>query len=88
MQHRGHAYVANTHSFGDSERSRRLDQASDGDLLREMIGFMAQHLTDADVPGQVGAGPGERSETLENWRNGYRDRLVAFVISAFLASVD
>jgi hypothetical protein len=42
---------------------------------------------DADVPGQVGAGPGERSETRENWRNGYRDRLVAFVISAFLASV-
>ena len=48
---------------------------------------MAQRLMDADVPGQVGAGPGERSETRENWRNGYRDRLAAFVISAFLASV-
>ena len=51
-----------------------LEKASDGDLLREMIGFMAQRLMDADVQGLVGAGPGERSETRENWRNGYRDR--------------
>jgi transposase-like protein len=56
--------------------------------LREMIAFMAQRLMDADVPGQVGAGPGERSETRENWRNGYRDRLVALVISTFLAYMD
>ena len=51
-----------------------LEKGSDGDLLREMIGFMAQRLMDADVQGLVGAGPGERSETRENWRNGYRDR--------------
>jgi len=44
-----------------------LEKGSDGDLLREMIGFMAQRLMDA--------GPGERSETRENWRNGYRDRV-------------
>jgi putative transposase len=36
---------------------------------------MAQRLMDADVQGLVGAGPGERSETRENWRNGYRDRV-------------
>jgi len=52
-----------------------LEKASDGDLLREMIAFMAQRLMDADVQGLVGAGPGERSETRENWRNGYRDRV-------------
>ena len=51
-----------------------LEKGSDGDLLREMIGFMAQRLMDADVQGLVGAGPGERSETRESWRNGYRDR--------------
>ncbi|MFN9772019.1 MAG: IS256 family transposase [Burkholderiales bacterium] len=51
-----------------------LEKGSDGDLLREMIGFMAQRLMEADVQGLVGAGPGERSETRENWRNGYRER--------------
>jgi transposase-like protein len=51
-----------------------LEKGSDGDLLREMIGFMAQRLMDADVQGLVGAAPGERSETRSNWRNGYRDR--------------
>jgi hypothetical protein len=51
-----------------------LEKGSGGDLLREMIGFMAQRLMEADVQGLVGAGPGERSETRENWRNGYRER--------------
>ena len=51
-----------------------LEKGSDGDLLREMIGFMAQRLMDVDVQALVGAAPGERSETRENWRNGYRDR--------------
>jgi putative transposase len=36
---------------------------------------MAQRLMDADVQALVGAGPGERSETRENWRNGYCDRV-------------
>ncbi len=36
-----------------------LEKGSDGDLLREMIGFMAQRLMDADVQALVGAGPGE-----------------------------
>jgi putative transposase len=44
-----------------------LEKGSDGDLLREMIAFRAQRLMDA--------GPGGRSETRENWRNGYRDRV-------------
>lgn len=52
-----------------------LEKGSDGDLLREMIGFVAQRLMDADVQALVGAGHGERSEARENWRNGYRDRV-------------
>jgi transposase-like protein len=51
-----------------------LEKGSDGDLLREMIGFMAQRLMETDVQARVGAGHGERSETRENWRNGYRER--------------
>jgi transposase-like protein len=39
-----------------------------------MIGFVAQRLMDLDVDGLVGAGHGERAESRENWRNGFRDR--------------
>ena len=51
-----------------------LEKGSDRDLLREMIGFVAQRLMDLDVDGLVGAGHGERAESRENWRNGFRDR--------------
>ena len=51
-----------------------LEKGSDGDLLREMIGYVAQRLMDLDVVGLVGADHGERAEGRENWRNGYRDR--------------
>jgi putative transposase len=51
-----------------------LEKGSDGDLLREMIGYVAQRLMEADVEGLVGAAHGERSESRENWRNGYRER--------------
>jgi putative transposase len=51
-----------------------LEKGSDRDLLREMIGFVAQRLMDMDVEGLVGAGHGERAESRENWRNGFRDR--------------
>ncbi|MGZ3329962.1 MAG: IS256 family transposase [Xanthobacteraceae bacterium] len=51
-----------------------LEKGSDRDLLREMIGFVAQRLMDMDVDGLVGAGHGERAESRENWRNGFRDR--------------
>jgi len=39
-----------------------------------MIGFVAQRLMPLDVVGLVGAAHGERHESRENWRNGYRDR--------------
>jgi len=51
-----------------------LEKGSDSDLLREMIGYVAQRLMDLDVAGLVGADHGERAECRENWRNGYRDR--------------
>jgi len=51
-----------------------LEKGSDSDLLREMIGYVAQRLMQLDVEGLVGAAHGERGEERENWRNGYRDR--------------
>src|SRR5512135_288147 len=51
-----------------------LEKGSDSDLLREMIGYVAQRLMQLDVEGLVGAAHGERGESRENWRNGYRDR--------------
>jgi putative transposase len=50
-----------------------LEKGSDSDLLREMISYVAQRLMDVDVEGLVGADHGERAESRENWRNGYRD---------------
>jgi putative transposase len=51
-----------------------LEKGSDSDLLREMIGYVAQRLMQLDVDGLVGAAHGERGDERENWRNGYRDR--------------
>lgn len=51
-----------------------LEKGADADLLREMIGYVAQRLMDAEVEGLVGAAHGQRSESRENWRNGYRER--------------
>ena len=51
-----------------------LEKGSDKDLLREMIGFVAQRLMELDVDGLVGAAHGERNEGRENWRNGHRER--------------
>jgi putative transposase len=51
-----------------------LEKESDSDLLREMIAYVAQRLMEADVENLVGAAHGERSESRENWRNGFRER--------------
>jgi putative transposase len=51
-----------------------LEKGSDSDLLREMIAYVAQRLMEADVENLVGAAHGERSESRENWRNGFRER--------------
>jgi putative transposase len=51
-----------------------LEKGSDDDLLREMIGFVANRMMDLEVEGQTGAGWGERSLARVNQRNGYRER--------------
>ena len=52
-----------------------IEKSSDGDFLREMIGFAADRLMAMEVEGLCGASHGERSASRENQRNGYRDRL-------------
>ena len=52
-----------------------LEKSSDTDLLREMIGFTAEHLMALEVEGLAGAAHGERTPDRINHRNGYRDRV-------------
>ena len=51
-----------------------LEQSSDADLLREMIGFTAERLMALEVNGLTGAAHGERSPERITHRNGYRER--------------
>jgi putative transposase len=52
-----------------------LEKGSEADLLREMIGFVADRLMALEVEGLCGAGHGERTPARTNQRNGFRDRL-------------
>jgi transposase-like protein len=51
-----------------------LEKGSDDDLLREMIGFVANRMMALEVEGLTGAEYGERSVARVNQRNGYRER--------------
>jgi transposase-like protein len=51
-----------------------LEKGSDADMLREMIGFVAERLMALDVEGLCGAGHGERTPSRTNQRNGFRER--------------
>jgi putative transposase len=51
-----------------------LEKGSDEDLLKEMIGFVANRMMELEVEGLTGAAYGERSIARMNHRNGYRDR--------------
>lgn len=51
-----------------------LEKGSDIDLLREMIGFVAERLMALEVEGLCCAGHGERTPARTNQRNGFRDR--------------
>ncbi len=50
------------------------EKGADGDLLRDMIQFVAQRLMDMDVESLCAAAYGERTAERVNSRNGYRDR--------------
>jgi transposase-like protein len=54
--------------------SELLEKADADDIVREMIGFVAQRLMGLDVVNRCGAAHGERSEERTNSRNGYRER--------------
>ena len=54
--------------------SELLEKADADDIVREMIGFVAQRLMDMDVDNRCGAAHGERSDARTNSRNGYRER--------------
>jgi transposase-like protein len=51
-----------------------VQNAADGDFLRELIGFAAQRLMDLELEAFPGAGYGERSAERQTRHNGYRDR--------------
>ena len=51
-----------------------LEKGSDVDLLREMIGFVADRLMALEVEGLCGAGHGERTPARTNPRTGFRAR--------------
>ena len=51
-----------------------LEKSSDADLLREMVGFVAQRLMELEVESLTGAAHGARDPDRINQRNGYRDR--------------
>ena len=51
-----------------------MEKPPDSDILREMIGFAAERLTELDFGALTGAPYGEKSAERRAQRNGYRDR--------------
>lgn len=51
-----------------------IEKGSDGDLLREMMTYVANRMMDLDVESLTGAAYNERSADRSNQRNGYRER--------------
>ena len=54
--------------------SELLEKAGADDIVRDMIGFVAQRLMELDVDNACGASHGERTDERINSRNGFRDR--------------
>ena len=55
--------------------SELLEKAGGDDIVRDMIGFVAQRLMELEVANRCGAAHGERSEERTNSHNGYRERI-------------
>ena len=51
------------------------EKGADGDLLRDMIQYVAQRMMELDTEGLCAAAYGERNPERANSRNGYRERL-------------
>ena len=51
-----------------------LEKSGDTELLRDMLGFVADRLMALETEGRCGAAPDERNAERINHRNGYRER--------------
>ena len=51
-----------------------IEKRADADLVRELLGFAADRLMEAEVQCRTGAGHGERDPARLVQRNGYRPR--------------
>ena len=54
-----------------------LRTADNGDVMRQMLGFMLQSLVDAEATSVIGAAPHERTEERTTHRNGTRPKTVS-----------
>jgi transposase-like protein len=51
-----------------------IEKSADADLVREMLGFAAERLMEAEVQARTGAAHGTRDPARQVQRNGYRER--------------
>jgi putative transposase len=52
-----------------------VEKGAQDDIVRELLGHVAERLMEFEVEHRCGAGYGERSDVRDNSRNGYRARL-------------
>jgi putative transposase len=65
------------HDFDPYELLDALRAGGDVDLIRECVERALQALIEAEATAVIGAGPHERTEERENYRNGHRPRLLS-----------